>query len=128
MICYSTSAKKREKTLSEANRKQLSEEALTLIADRFKALGEPMRLKLIMAVEGGEKNVGQLVEALGTTQANISRHLQYLTNAGILKRRKEGLHVFYGISDPNVFNLCRVVCGSLETHHSAQVRAFRGRG
>ena len=87
-----------------------------------------MRLKLIMALEGRERNVGQLVEALGATQANISRHLQYLTNAGILKRRKDGLHVFYAISDPNVFNLCQVVCGSLENHHSAQVKAFRGKG
>ncbi len=114
--------------MSEAKRKHLSEEALVLIAERFKALGEPMRLKLIMALEGGEKNVGELVDTLGTTQANISRHLQYLTNAGILKRRKDGLHVFYGISDPNVFNLCQVVCGSLENHHSAQVQAFRRRG
>ncbi len=114
--------------MSQGNRKQLSEEALALIAERFRALGEPMRLKLIMALEGGEKNVGQLVEALGTTQANISRHLQYLTSAGILKRRKDGLHVFYSIADPNVFNLCQVVCGSLENHHSAQVEAFRRRG
>jgi DNA-binding transcriptional ArsR family regulator len=105
--------------------RKLSEDALRLVAERFKALGEPMRLRLIMALEQGEKNVGQIVEEVVSTQANVSRHLQYLTDAGILKRRKEGLHVFYSISDPRVFDLCQVVCGSLEQHFHKQVKAFK---
>ncbi len=105
--------------------RKLSEDALRLVAERFKALGEPMRLRLIMALEQGEKNVGQIVEEVSSTQANVSRHLQYLTDAGILKRRKEGLHVFYSISDPRVFDLCQVVCGSLEQHFNSRVKAFK---
>ncbi len=105
--------------------RKLSEDALRLVAERFKALGEPMRLRLIMVLEQGEKNVGQIVEEVGSTQANVSRHLQYLTDAGILKRRKDGLHVFYSISDPRVFDLCQVVCGSLEQHFNKQVKAFK---
>ncbi len=105
--------------------RKLSEDALRLVAERFKALGEPMRLRLIMVLEQGEKNVGQIVEEVSSTQANISRHLQYLTDAGILKRRKDGLHVFYSISDPRVFDLCQVVCGSLEQHFNKQVKAFK---
>lgn len=105
--------------------RKLSEDALRLVAERFKALGEPMRLRLIMVLEQEEKNVGQIVEEVASTQANVSRHLQYLTDAGILKRRKEGLHVFYSISDPRVFDLCQVVCGSLEQHFNKQVKAFK---
>ena len=82
---------------------QLSGEALELIARRFAVLAEPMRLRLIHTLFAGEKNVTELVEATEGTQANISRHLQTLTAAHILSRRKEGLQVFYAIADPSIF-------------------------
>ena len=85
------------------SRRTLSGEAIELIAARFHALGEVSRLKLIVAVGYGEKNVSQLVEATGLSQANVSRHLQTLTDAGILVRRKEGVCVFYSTADPTVF-------------------------
>jgi DNA-binding transcriptional ArsR family regulator len=110
--------------MPEGGRK-LSDAALRMVADRFKALAEPNRLKLIMVLQDGEKNVGRIVEEVGATQANVSRHLQYLTEAGILKRRKEGLHVFYSISDPRVFDLCQVVCGSLEEHFADRANSFK---
>ncbi len=91
----------------------LSEEALEIVARRFAVLAEPMRLRLIQALFGGEKNVTELVEATGSTQANVSRHLQTLTAAHVLARRKEGLQVFYRISDPTIPKLCELVCGSL---------------
>ncbi len=102
----------------------LSEEALSLVAERFKALSEPTRLKLIMALEKGEKNVSELVDTIGATQANVSRHLQYLTDAGVLGRRKDGLRVYYHIVDSSVFNLCELVCGSLQQRLTAQFRIF----
>ncbi len=68
----------------------LPDQALELIAGRFRVLGEASRLKLIRALEPGERNVSQLVEDTGLTQANVSRHLQTLTEAGVLGRRKEG--------------------------------------
>jgi ArsR family transcriptional regulator len=91
----------------------LSEEALELVARRFAVLAEPMRLRLIQALFDGERNVSDLVEATGGTQANVSRHLQTLTAAHVLSRRKEGLQVFYEIADPSIFKLCELVCGSL---------------
>jgi ArsR family transcriptional regulator len=106
-------------------RKPLTDEALDLVAQRFKALSEPLRLKLIMALMDGPKNVGELVEEVGATQANVSRHLQNLGEAGILKREKKGLHVFYAISDPSVFQLCDLVCGSIEEFLKTQVNAFK---
>lgn len=105
-------------------RQQLSDQALELIAARFRVLGEPMRLRLLIALESGERNVSSLVEAVGATQANVSRHLQTLAEAGIVGRRKEGLNVFYFISDPSIFDLCEGVCGSLQRRIDAQARAF----
>ena len=103
----------------------VSDEALELVARRFAVLGEPMRLRLLRALFAGEKNVHTLVELTGGTQANVSRHLQPLTEAHLLKRRKDGLQVFYAISDPTLFKLCDLVCGSLEKEHAAMAGVFR---
>ncbi|MBL9189621.1 MAG: helix-turn-helix transcriptional regulator [Opitutaceae bacterium] len=103
-----------------AKKVPLSDEALEHVARRFAALAEPMRLRLIQALFEGELNVNALVEATGGTQANVSRHLQTLTQAHILSRRKEGLQVFYAIADPTIFKLCELVCGSLEKQFARQ--------
>ncbi len=104
----------------------LSEEALELVARRFAVLGEPMRLRLLHALMDGERNVTSLVEATGGQQANVSRHLQTLAQAGFVRRRRSGLQVYYSIADPDVFRLCDIVCGGLEKHLSTQVRAMPG--
>ena len=102
----------------------MTDAALELIASRFRVLGEPSRLKLIRALERGELSVGDLMDATGLTQANASRHLQTLTQAGILGRRREGANVIYFIADPGIFRLCAHVCGSLQDHLSRNARAF----
>lgn len=99
----------------------LTEEALQLVAHRFAVLAEPMRLRLIQALFEGEKNVTELVELTGGTQANVSRHLQTLIAAHVLTRRKEGLQVFYKIGDPTIPKLCELVCGSLEKSLARQI-------
>lgn len=103
---------------------RLSAEALELIAVRFKVLSEPSRLRLIVALRLGEKNVTELVAATGATQANVSRHLHTLTVAGILGRRKAGLNVYYAIVDPTVFDLCEHVCASLQNRLALQSQAL----
>lgn len=102
--------------------KPLSEEALHLVARRFAVLAEPMRLRLIQALFNEERNVTDLVEATGGTQANVSRHLQTLTAVHILARRREGQQVFYRINDPSILKLCDLVCRSLESSLSDQIR------
>ena len=107
-----------------AKKAPLTGEALEHVARRFAVLAEPMRLRLLQALFAGEMNVNALVEETGGTQANISRHLQTLTQAHILSRRKEGLQVFYAISDPSIFKLCELVCGSLEKQFTKQADSF----
>ena len=102
----------------------LKGQALEIVARRFAALAEPMRLRLIQALLGGEKNVGELTALTGGTQANISRHLQLLISAQVLGRRKAGLQVFYRISDPTVPRLCHIVCGGLEKSLARQAAHF----
>jgi DNA-binding transcriptional ArsR family regulator len=102
----------------------MSDAALTLVARRFAVLAEPMRLRLLHALFDGEKSVNELVALTDGTQANVSRHLQTLTQAHLLARRKEGLQVFYAIADPSIFKLCELVCGSLEKSLSKQAGVF----
>lgn len=102
-----------------------SDPAIALIAGRFKLLSEPTRLKLLMALEGGEQNVTELVRSVQATQANVSRHLQALAEAGVLSRRKAGVTVYYAVADPGIFELCRHVCGSLRRRLAEQAKASR---
>ena len=109
---------------SLAMAKSLAPETVDLIAQRFRAMGEPMRLRLLMSLQQRERTVSELVEEHQTSQANISKHLHVLTAVGLLKRRKQGLNVFYSIADPSIFNMCDMVCGSLKKHLEAQSRSL----
>ena len=91
----------------------LTEEAFELIAGRFRVLAEPMRLRLLHALSDSEMSVSELVEATGAGQANVSKHLGIMLDAGLVARRKEGLNVFYRVADPSVFDMCEAVCSSL---------------
>ncbi|NIV16397.1 MAG: metalloregulator ArsR/SmtB family transcription factor [Aliifodinibius sp.] len=92
----------------------LPEFLIEQVAQRFKILSEPIRLQLLnQLVANGEMTVMQLVEATGHRQANVSKHLNFLAREGLLKRRKDGLHVYYDIKDPSIYTLCNLVCDRL---------------
>jgi DNA-binding transcriptional ArsR family regulator len=95
------------------------------ISARFRALGEPMRLRILDALRRRELTVNELVDAVGASQANVSKHLAVLHREGFVKRRKSGLHVHYAVLDPSVFELCDVVCGTLSEHANARAKALR---
>lgn len=90
------------------------DEVLELIAERFRVLAEPARLRLLHTLMMGERTVTQLVEETGLGQANVSKHLQLLRTGGFVQRRKEGLFAIYSIQDPTVEDLCRIMCDRLE--------------
>ncbi len=92
----------------------LPDSLVDLIAERFRVIGEPMRIRLLDRLRAGEQSVQELTEALETTQQNVSKHLGVLLRSGIVGRRKEGLHSYYRIIDDSVFAMCEQVCGSLQ--------------
>ena len=92
----------------------LPDDLVDLIADRFRALSEPVRIKLLDRLRDGEATVLELTELVGTTQQNVSKHLLLLQRAGIVARRREGNFVHYRIADEGVYALCETVCGSLQ--------------
>lgn len=102
----------------------LTEKSIEMIASRFHALSDGSRLKLIAAAGNGEKNVSQLVSATGLTQANVSRHLKTLTEAGFLIRRKAGMQVFYSTANATVFQLCKLVSANLKKQFASQAKTF----
>src|SRR5512138_1810812 len=102
--------------------RNLSDDALALIASQFKVLSEPSRLRLLIELKLGERNVGQLVSATGITQVNVSRHLQALSDAGLVARRRDGVRAYYRIADDSIFTLCQQVCGSLQKRLKRQAK------
>lgn len=95
-----------------------------MVAARFKVLSDPMRLRILQTLEPGEQSVTAITEAVASTQPNVSKHLRTLQDAGLLARRQEGNTVFYSIADPSVFELCEVVCGSLQERFKARASVF----
>lgn len=91
----------------------LSDAAVELVAHRFKLLGDPTRLKILRCLMQGEHSVGGLVQAVQTSQANVSRHLALLASVGMVSKRREGLNAYYRIADPNLHSLCDLVCNSM---------------
>jgi len=86
---------------------------IELVAQRFRVLGEPMRIRLLDRLRDGEATVGELQSALGASQQNVSKHLGILAGAGMVSRTKRGTSVVYAISDESVFDLCDQVCGGV---------------
>ena len=80
------------------------------VATYFSVMSEPTRLKIIHAICQEERSVNQIVEELGATQTNVSRHLGLMYRSGVISRRKEGNQVFYRIADPAMVEICRTVC------------------
>ncbi len=83
---------------------------LSLAAETFRVMSAPMRLKIINCLCQEEKNVGQLLDEIKTTQPNMSQHLNTLYKAKILGKRRDGVQIYYRIINDGVVTLCRAVC------------------
>ena len=97
----------------DCNISKLSPVVLSYIADFFKVLSEVSRLQIVCCLKSGAKNVTQIMEETGLGQANVSKHLKLLSQAGIVSRTQVGVSVYYQISNPFLFELCDLVCDSL---------------
>ncbi len=100
--------------------KVLTPEALELVAARFRVLSEPSRLRILHTLGRSEMSVGDLVVATNASQANTSKHLGMLLDAGIVARRKEGLNAYYRVADESIFELCELVCSRLANQLAAR--------
>lgn len=80
------------------------------VSHYFSLLSEPSRLRILHALCGGERSVNDVVAEVGSSQTNVSRHLNAMYQAGVLSRRKEGNQVYYAIADNGVVEICRAVC------------------
>lgn len=100
-------------------------EVVQQVAEYFSLLSEPMRLRLLHLLRDDEKCVQELVEATQTSQANVSKHLKVMWQAGILSRRSEGTCAYYRVEDQMIFELCSRVCERLAARLEQQASQFR---
>lgn len=107
-----------------AKRVTMDDELFEIVAERFRALAEPARLRILDALREGELAVGALAERTGLNQANLSKHLQLLHAVDFVKRRKDGLFVYYCLADDDLFLLCDIMCGRIPNMRRG---AFSGR-
>ena len=107
------------------SRTPLTDDDLALLADRFKVLAEPARLRILNTLRHAERAVTDIVDATRLGQANVSRHLQVLHAQGFVTRRKDGARVLYALADPSVFQLCDLMCVQLGRQTRERRRVLR---
>ncbi|KAA0239977.1 MAG: ArsR family transcriptional regulator [Chloroflexi bacterium CFX7] len=106
----------------------IPEHMLEYVAERFRVLGDATRLAILRdLMHARERNVGELVAALGMSQANVSKHLRVLLDARIVSRRQSGTAAYYSVVDPTVVRMCDIVCDRLaeQAHREAELVARR---
>jgi len=101
---------KQAKASAEGTAIAESEEVFEKAAEMFRVMSAPMRLRIVSALCNGEKNVGELIAEVNTTQPNMSQHLNTLYQAGVLGKRRDGVQIYYRIINERVVTLCRAVC------------------
>jgi DNA-binding transcriptional ArsR family regulator len=111
---------------------QLPPAVLEHVANYFRTLSEPTRLRILNTLGTDEMSVGDITQKVQSSTANVSRHLAQLAQYGLIARSSRGSSVYYRIADPAVHALCELVCGSIARRYEqslseraafAQVRA-----
>lgn len=87
----------------------MNKEVFILQAEICKTLANPKRLEIIAALKEGELSVGELVERLGITKANISQHLSVLRQRKVVSTRRDGVNIFYSINNPKIIEACALM-------------------
>jgi DNA-binding transcriptional ArsR family regulator len=102
----------------------LTDRARERVAARFRALGEPTRLKILERLFRSAASVGEILESVGGTQANVSKHLSILRSGGLVGRSREGARIVYSIADPSLERICSAVCDALGRDARAEAEAL----
>ncbi|MEW5702227.1 MAG: metalloregulator ArsR/SmtB family transcription factor [Candidatus Zixiibacteriota bacterium] len=76
------------------------------LSPALRALSDPTRLKIMLMLEGRRRTVGEIVEFFALSQPTISRHLQALAQAGLVRRERQGQRVFYAIATERMRTVC----------------------
>lgn len=105
----------------------LTDRARERMAARFRALGDPTRLNILERLFRSAASVGEILEHVGGTQANVSKHLGVLRAQGLVGRRKQGNRTVYSIADPSLERICTVVCAALGKDARAEADALAPR-
>jgi len=102
----------------------LTDRARERVAARFRALGEPTRLKILERLFRSAASVGEILESVGGTQANVSKHLAVLRSGGLVGRSRKGARIVYSIADPSLERICSAVCDALGRDARAEAEAL----
>jgi DNA-binding transcriptional ArsR family regulator len=86
----------------------------------FSVLGEPTRLKILHVICHEEKCVNDIIRATGLLQANVSRHLGLMYQAGLLSKRRDGTQIFYRVAEPLFVELCRSISVQFDSRMDAR--------
>jgi DNA-binding transcriptional ArsR family regulator len=99
---------------------------LDAVAEQFRALGEPARLRLLQVLRTGPRSVTELAAETGLSHANASKHLLLLASAGFVSRREEGVKSVYALADASTERLCSIMCDRVTERAEAELRVLRG--
>jgi DNA-binding transcriptional ArsR family regulator len=105
----------------------LKADQMDAVAARFRVMGDPCRLRILSFLMQKERTVGEVIEAVGSSQSNISRHLQSLHSAGLVERRRDGNSIYYSVTDPVIFDLCKLMCTCAERDAKQAYKKLSGK-
>ncbi len=103
----------------------MKKEIFELQAEICKTLSNPKRLEIIAALKDGELSVGDLVERLGITKANVSQHLAVLRQRKVVTTRRDGVNIYYRINNPKIIEACALMKAVLMEQLSAGEKLAR---
>lgn len=103
----------------------MTEPMLEAVAEQFRALSEPTRLRLLQLLREGPHSVSELAERAGLSHANASKHLLVLAGAGFASRREEGTKAVYALADATTEALCAIMCDRVSCQAEAEAKMLR---
>jgi len=113
--------------VAKHKKRELSDAALAMIAERFKVLAEPARLAILNALRDRPMSVTTLIDETGLNQANLSKHLQILYAHGFVRRNRDRSWVYYELADRSTFAVCDIMCRQLKQHVAVRGHAVHSK-